>query len=334
MRDVAARAGVSQSAVSFVVNDRHDMRIKAETRTRILEAVEELGFRPDLTARSLRTQSTKTIGLFADEIAASPFAGPLLQGAQDEALANGLVVLMVNSGAHGRDEVGAVDALLDRRVDGMIYAALTPYEIVVPARMAEASTVLTNCFAAPETGLPAILPDEEYGGFLAAQAVLELGHRDILYLAGDREAWATDHRVTGFRHAVENAGLEFREGLVSYGDYQPESGYDRVMELAKREPFPTALLCANDRVALGVLFALSELGLSVPADVSVIGYDDEYLAGATHPALTTVSLPHYELGATSIRTLLAVLANETVPSQQLIKGELVSRGSLGAPRTS
>lgn len=335
MNDVAARAGVSQSTVSFVLNNREEMRIAPETRQRVLDTVEELGFRLDLNARALRLKATHTIGVLTDEIATTPFAGRLLQGGQDEALANDRMLMIVNIGLDERFKESAIDALLDRRVDGMIYAAQSPHEVRIPSRMAEMSTVLINCFADPASQLPDVLPDERHGGRLATSAALDAGHRDMVYFAGTESVWATGERLVGHLGALRAAGVPSAEADISYGTYLSDSGYERAIALKHRKKLPTAILCGNDRIALGVLFALRDLGLSVPGDISVIGYDDqEYLAEATHPALTTVALPHYELGLTGVRTMVAALAGHEVPAHQSVRGDLVVRASLTAPRLS
>lgn len=334
MRDVAARAGVSQSTVSFVLNDRREMRIAEDTRRRVLDAVAELGFRPDHNARALRTRRTHTLGMLTDEIASSPFAGRVVLGSQEVAWAHGRLLLLINTEADSEFETAAAEALLDRRVDGLIYAAQSARPVIVPDRARRVPTVLVNCYPAAPIRLPAIVPGEVHGGYLAARTVLDAGHRKIAFLAGDYPSWATRMRTRGLRRALRGAGVRITDDMVIYGDYLPSSGYDRIKQVMARprRRRPTAVLCANDRVAMGVLFGLHELGLQVPDEVSVVGYDDqEFLADSVHPPLTTISLPHYEMGAEGVRSLLKLLDGEPVPPRRWLRGQLIMRASVGSP---
>ncbi len=333
MRDVAALAGVSQSTVSFVINDRHEMRIAQDTRQRVLDAVAELGFRPNLNARALRARRTHTLGMLTDEIASSAFAGQVVLGAQQVAWTNDRLLLLINTGGDTQFETAAVDLLLDRRVEGLIYAAQSARRVRVPERVRAVPMVLVNCYAAPHDRLPAIVPSEVYGGYLATRAVLDAGHRNIVFLAGDYPSWATRMRTRGMRRALRDAGVAFREDSVLYGDYVPSSGYDRIKQVIGRPKRrrPTAVLCANDRVAMGVLFGLHELGLEVPNEMSLVGYDDqEFLADSVYPALTTVRLPHYEMGIEGVRSILRLMDGESLPARRWLKGQLVVRDSIAA----
>ncbi len=334
MRDVARAAGVSPTSVSFVLNGRRDARIAAHTRERIMAAADELGFRPNLTARQLRLQQTHTIGMLTDGIASSPFAGPIVRAVHDVAWTGRRLVFVVNTDGNPEVEKTAVLELLDRRADGLIFATVFAREVVVPPEMSAAPAVLINCFPHPDsTQLPAIVPAERYGGALAAQCLIDAGHRDIHYLAGDEQVWATQERTTAFRERMTLAGAPVDSGTISYGDYTIDSGYDRAITLLRGEDRPTALLCGNDRIALGALLAGQSLGLDIPGDLSLVGYDDqEELADRIRPLLTTVGLPHYRLGELGMQTLLAIVEGSDVPPRQEVRGELVERSSVAPPR--
>jgi LacI family transcriptional regulator len=332
LRDVAHVAGVSPTSVSFVLNDRRDARIAATTRARILAAAEELGFRPNLTARQLRLQQTHTIGMLTDAIASSPFAGQIIRAVQDAAWKAGRLVFLVNTGGDAEVETTAVRELLDRRTDGLIFASMIARELDPMSEMANAPTVLINCF--PREGalqLPAVIPAERFGGELAAQCLIDAGHRDIVYLAGDDD-WPTHERTAAFRDRMRAAGLDVGPGTVLNGAYTIDSGYERALAVLRRDDPPTAFLCGNDRIALGALLAAQSLGLRVPADLSLVGYDDqEELADRVRPQLTTVSLPHYELGARGMQSLLTLMEGGAVPARQEVRGELIERSSVAAP---
>lgn len=332
MRDVAALAGVSQSTVSFVVNGRSDMRIADDTRDRVQAAVRELGFRPNFTARAFRTGRTHTIGMMTDQIASSPFAGRIALGAQEAAWRRGSVLLMINSGKERIFDPAAVESLLDRNVDGLIFATLSPERIDIPVTRELVPTVLLNCYAAPAEHKPAILPREVHGGYLAARTVLDAGHRAIVYLAGDYPSWATRLRVRGFKLALREANVPFSEKMVVYGAYDPQFGFEGLRAVMKRRSRPTAILCANDRVALGAFFAAHELGIEIPTDLSVVGYDDqEDLADGVHPGLTTVSLPHFDMGFAAVDAITAARGGTSLAARQWFEGSLIERESVTAP---
>jgi Transcriptional regulators len=333
MRDVALAAGVSSTSVSFVLNDRRGARIADETRARILAAAEDLGFRPNLTARQLRLQQTHTIGLITDGIASSPFAGQIVRAAHDVAWQAGRLVFLVNTSGDVDVEATAVRELIDRRADGLIFAATVAGEIAAPAEMAAVPTVLINCSPrAGSTPFPAVIPAERFGAELATQHLIDAGHRDIVYLAGDEHAWATQERRAGFRDRMRTAGLRVATGSVLHGPYTIDSGYDRAFVVLGRDDRPSALLCGNDRIAVGALLAAQKLGLDVPRDLSLVGYDDqEELADRVRPSLTTVSLPHYRMGELGMRALLALIAGAEVPPRQEVRGELIERNSVAPP---
>ncbi|HKT56589.1 MAG TPA: LacI family DNA-binding transcriptional regulator [Microbacterium sp.] len=333
MRDVARAAGVSSTAVSFVLNDREGARIAPETRARILAAAERLGFRPNLTARQLRLQQTQSIGMLTDGIASSPFAGQIIRAVQDAAWESGRLVLLVNTDGHTDVGRSAVRELLDRRVDGLIFASTVTRELAPLPELAAVPSVLINCFpAADGPQLPAVYPAEHAGGGLAAQRLIDAGHREIVYLAGDGD-WPALQRTAAFRERMQDARLPVDAGAVVPGPYTIDSGYERARSILQRPDRPTALLCGNDRIALGALLAAQALGLTVPEDLSLVGYDDqEELAGSVHPRLTTVSLPFYELGRQGAETLLSVIAGEPVAARREVVGELVERDSVAAPR--
>ncbi len=333
LRDVARAAGVSVTTASFVVNDRRDMRIAADTRARVLAVVDDLGFRPDPTAQHLRTRRTHTIGFITDEIASSPFAGRIILGAQDVTWHSGRLLFLVNTGMDPQVEAAATRVLLDRRVDGVLYASMSARGLTVPEELHRVPLVLINCFDA-DSDVPAVLTDEMYGSALATQRLIEAGHRRIVYIAGDRHFWATTQRVRAFRTQMRAAKLPTARGAVSYGTYDIDSGHARAMDLLRQDDRPTALLCGNDRIAVGALLAARECGLDVPGDLSLVGYDDqEELADRVTPPLTTVSLPHFDMGRVGAEALLRLVQGESVSTGLTVRGALVERASVGRPPT-
>jgi LacI family transcriptional regulator len=341
MRDVAELAGVSQSTVSFIVNQRDaEIGISEETRARVLAAIESSGYRLNLAARGLRLQRFRTFGVVTDSIASSPFAGRTLLGAQDVAWENDHLLLMVNTGANRAIETSAVQSLIDRGVDGLLYAAERWREIELPRGFDSAPSVLVNCWYSGDRRVSAVVPCEVEGGRQAAAELILHGHRHLAFLGGTGTDPSTVEREQGFRQAMADARLPVQSRWVCPdGDYGIRSGYELAARLYRdgsSGPLPTGLVCGNDRMAVGAIVALLEQGLRVPADVSVIGYDDqESLAEAFVPALTTVSIPHYEMGRAAVEHLLRSALSQSAADSQAatipVPGRLIRRSSVAAP---
>ncbi len=329
MADVARAAGVSPSTVSFVVNDRRDMRISPTTRQRVLDSIAELGYRTNHHARGLRIQSTRTLGFVTDEIGVEAPAGQTIAGVHDVARRHDSVALIVHSD-HDEDVLrGVVDDLLDRRVDALVYAVAGTRRVRPISQFRQVPTVLLNALTADHS-LPSVLPAESVGQRDATAALLAAGHRRLAYVTGSAGAWATAERVRGFRSAVRAAGIGPDDVTVSEGTFRSDSGYELTRHLLRQRRRPTALLCGNDLMAVGAYFALKEEGMRIPDDMSVIGYDDqEDVAAFLTPALSTVRLPYYAMGTAAARNLFG--DGSTIPSRSFVRCPLVPRASDGPP---
>ncbi len=302
MTDVGRAAGVSPTTVSLVLNGR-DAKISAATRARVLAAVEELGYRPNRAAQGLRLGTTSTIGFLTDEIAIQPLSRPMIAGIHDLMWEQGSMLLMVNTTRNPSRLQAAVDDLLDRQVDALIFAAMGTRQVDFPPVPKHVPALLVNAFT-PDRSLPCILPDELAGGRAAIEHVLSLGHRHVAFIAGREAAWATKIRLRGYLEGLEAAGLDPAKNPVYYGNYRIDSGYELTMRAMDVPNPPTALLLGNDQMAAGAYLALARMGLRIPDDVSVVGYDDEPLAADLAPALTTVRIPFYEMGRIAARHTL------------------------------
>ncbi|GAA2752790.1 LacI family DNA-binding transcriptional regulator [Amnibacterium kyonggiense] len=327
MHDVAQAAGVSQSTVSFVLNDRKDIPVAAATRQRVLLAADRLGFRLNRAAQDLRLARSSAIGIVADGIASAPFAGAIPAGLQEAAREADRACMIVEAAPEDEDDARATQMLLDRGITDVVYArpATGPVRagaVSVPAQ------VFANCWPEDDRAAAVLLPDERSGGRDAARAVLAAGHRDLLVLAGTDGEWATVERVAGFKDAAKEAGLDPERVPIAFGDYAIRSGYRLAREWVPRMR-PTAIVCGNDRMALGALLALGELGLRVPDDVSLVGYDDQAdFADELTPRLTTVAIPFREIGVEAGRLLTR---GDTAAERRLIPCRLVPRESVAAP---
>ncbi|MDH6565403.1 LacI family transcriptional regulator [Streptomyces sp. SAI-117] len=309
MTDVARRAGVSTTTASFVLAGRQDMRISAEAEERVRLAARELGYRPNLTARGLRTSVTRTIALISDTIATTQFAGEVIHGALDAAGAADHVLFIAETEGDPDIERRLVEGMLDRQVDGFVYATMYSREVRLPAALRDSRVVLLNCYA-KDARVPSVLPDEFNAGRDAAAAVLTAGHAEGVHVIGGRHitadtpdgVWAGRERMRGVEEVMAQAGV--RLAGVAECDWQPEDGHREVRRLLAAGTAPRALICLNDRVSLGAYQALQEAELRVPDDVCVVSFDDSDLASWLRPRLTSVALPHYSLGRTAVEVLL------------------------------
>ncbi|HWQ15005.1 MAG TPA: LacI family DNA-binding transcriptional regulator [Roseiflexaceae bacterium] len=330
MYDVARLAGVSQTTVSFVVNNVPNANIPAETRERVMAAIQELGWRPNVLARALSQRQSHTIGFISDEIATTSFAGKIIQGAQDAAWASEKVLLVLNTGGDRRLEQRAFEIMLERQVEGLIYATMFHHAVELPPIEHDVPLVLLDCFD-PDGLLPSVVPDEEQGGRTATEALLRKGHRRIAFINNADPIPATAGRLAGYRAALEAAGIAFDPALVRSGPADSAHGYRCTLELLRLPEPPTAIFCFRDIMAMGAYDAIKSQGLSIPGDVAVIGFDNlEVVAEHLHPPLTTVELPHYQMGEWAVHYLLQQhdLPSSARPDQYRMACPLVERASV------
>jgi len=334
IKDVAAAAAVSVTTVSHILNEVEGKRISPETRQRVLEAAARLGYAPNDLARGLRLQRSNTIGFVSDEIATTPFAGRIILGAQEAAAQRGLVLLMVNTGGDAALERREIDLLLQRQVDGVLYAAMYHQVVHVPDVLRAVPLVLLDARSEDVT-VPSVVPDEVQGGYTAIRALLERGHHRIGFVNYAKDQPATHGRLRGYRQALAEAGIAEDPHLVVADTGDTAGGYRAARAVLERVPRPTALFCFNDQMAMGAYRAAAELGLAIPGDLSVIGFDNmELICDGVFPALTTVALPHYEMGARAVELLLALTETpgRSGPVQhELLPCPLVARASIASP---
>ncbi|MET4622641.1 LacI family transcriptional regulator [Arthrobacter sp. 2762] len=344
--DVAKRAGVSRSAVSLVLNGRGDGNVAKESQDRIRLAAQELNYSPNAIALSLRNQRSRVIGIVSDEVVVSPFDGNIIGGADDVARSRGFVTVVMDTERDAARDASAIETLLDRQVDGLMYVTVGLKPLDVPLGMLRVPSVLANCYdSSPKPQLHHVIPDEVTGGREATEHLLQLGHRDIALLAGSEESPAAPLRVEGYRDAHAAAGLSVRADRITMAGWDIDAGFHGAMKLldgASPAERPTAIMCANDRLAIGVALAAARLGLSIPADLSVMGYDDEArIADTMVPALTTMALPLREIGRAAMTTLLDTIEGVSAGTEDtaetnletMVNCRLVIRESTGPAPT-
>ncbi len=335
IRDVATLAGVSPSTVSVVLNAVEGARVREDTRQRVVEAAGRLGYAPDPLARGLRTRRSQTLGFVSDVIATTPYAGRLIQGAQDAAWRAGLLLILVNTGANAELEQHAIRTLLQRRVDGIVYATMYHRVVEVPQLRRPLPLVLLD--ARPARGsVPYVVPDEVGGGAAAVTELLEQGHRRIGFVTEWYDIPAVAGRLRGYRESLAHYGVPFDPALVLREEPGAFGGHRGVSRLLDLPDPPTGVFCFNDCTAMGAYQAAADRGLRIPDDLSVVGYDDHQLiASSLSPGLTTVALPHYEMGAWAVETLLGLVEDAAAPTdrrlEMLMPCPLVRRDSVGPP---
>ena len=312
MKDVAKLAGVSQTTVSFVFNDMPDMGIPDETKERVWEAVKELGYRPNILAQNLRRQRSGLLGFITDEIATTPYAGKIIEGAQDIAWEHGKILLMVNTKDNQEIKDAAIEMLLKHQVEGIIYATMYHRSVNIPDTLREVPTVLLDCYV-EDRSLPSVVPEEEEGAFAATQYLIEKGHRRIGFINHRVDIPATRMRLEGYKKALKKVNIPLDDDLIRLveADAETEGAYDQTMALMQLSEPPTAIFSFNDRTALGTYDALRKLGLDIPKDVAVMGFDNQELISARlYPPLSTMELPHYRMGEWAANKLIKLINGE------------------------
>ncbi|MBO3749980.1 LacI family DNA-binding transcriptional regulator [Streptosporangiaceae bacterium NEAU-GS5] len=312
LADVAKIAGVSSTTASLVLSGRgRELRISDDVAQRVLKAADDLQYRPNIVSVGLRTGTTRTIGFVSDTVATSRLAGDMIKGALEAARARGVMLFIGETEGDPDLERGLLQAMHDRQVDGIILAAMFTRTIKVPKTITTAPAVLLNALPRQPSPLPSVVPDEVEAGRTAARALLDAGHRDGIHLIGAGPgrrdippgSVAAVERLLGIREELNAAGVKIASARVCR-DWQPEYGLAATRELLETAR-PKALICFNDRIALGAYQVLDDYGLKVPDDVSVVSFDDHPLADWMRPKLTTVALPHYDLGRTAVDVLFA-----------------------------
>lgn len=329
IRDVARRAGVSISTVSRALNNSSP--VAEDKRRLIYEAAEALGYAPHPAARSLQGKQTGAVGVLLPFVSGE-FFSELLNGLDGAAQELGLLLLISTSHRRHDDFRKAVGAL-DKRVDGLVVMA-PELGAAAAASLARPGTpvVFVNTRAEGVAG-DTVNFDNAGGAAALTRHLIGLGHRRIAHVRGREEAWDAGERARGYREAMAEAGLG-AEALEIEGGYTREAGHAAAQTLLSLTPRPTAVVAANDYCALGVMGALREAGLSVPADVSVCGFDGLTSGQFTVPTLTSVRVPIREIGAQAVHRLAEQLAapdGEAAPRHEVVPVTLVARDSTSAP---
>jgi LacI family transcriptional regulator len=325
MKDVAELAEVSVSTVSHVLNGTR--KVSEETRGGVLAAVEELGYRPNLLAKGLKTRRTFTIGLLISDIQ-NAFFTSLVRGVEDEALSRGYHLFLCNTDEDPGREDEYVTELAKKRVDGLMVAPSARREDYVRRLRAEGVPFVFVDREVEGVEADVVSVDNARGMRLIAEHLVGLGHRRIGMISGPLDKASGFERYAGLKDALADLGAPLEDALVRFGDFRTTGGTEGARGLMGLPTPPTALVIANNQMTLGALLAAKEAGLGIPKDVSLVGFDDPEWAPLTDPPLTALAQPTYEMGVRAAKLLLDRIENgggET--SRLLLEPWLEVRGS-------
>jgi LacI family transcriptional regulator len=325
IHEVAKKARVSPTTVSHVINNT---RFVSEIlRERVQRAMAELNYRPNALARSLRLGQTHTFGLILPD-SANPFFAEIGHAIEAAAFERGYSVILCNTENDQTKELLYTNVLENRQVDGMIFVATGRNHDALSSIVKNGLPLVVVDRDLGSLSLDAVTTDNHQGGLIATRHLIERGHRIIGCITGPSDITPSAERVTGYSDAIKEINLELEETLLLRGDFHVPSGLEAATRLLQRDPRPTALFVCNDMMAIGALHAAAKLGLRVPDDVAIVGFDDIELASYTIPPLTTVCQPKQQIGQTAIQLILERMSAPSLPPRhKILHPQLIIRES-------
>jgi LacI family transcriptional regulator len=335
LREVAEAAGVHAGTASRALNPETRGLVNEATAARVLRAADELGYRPNPIARGLKTNRSYTVGVLIPDLM-NPLFPPIVRGIQDRLEHAGYTPLIANTDNDPERERIDFERLRARQVDGFIAAtARRDDDLLIDVAVIGTPVVLVNR-RLEQASLPAVVGDDRGGVRLAIEHLADLGHRRIAYLAGPQHVSTGYLRYEGFVEAMRDRGLSLDPDLTLFGDAFTEAeGMRLCRKLLDRRMPPTAIVAGNDLVALGCYDVFEERGIRCPDQISVVGFNDMPFADRFDPPLTTIRIPHYEIGARAADLLLELQGNAHATASQIqLPAELVVRGSTAPPASS
>ncbi|MEI7844448.1 MAG: LacI family DNA-binding transcriptional regulator [Chloroflexota bacterium] len=326
--EVAQKAGVSPTTVSHVINKTRF--VSDEKRERVEQVITEMNYRPNALAQSLRNGTTRSLGLILPD-SANPFFAEVARSIENAAFGVGYSVILCNTENDLQKATLYLDVLSKKQVDGVIFVMTGEgsnslknlVEMQIP------TVIMDRDLLGSE--LDFVLADSHQGGFMATQHLISLGHKRIGCIAGPAIINQSSRRFAGYKQALQDAGLRIEPALIMNGNFHPDSGWELGREMLSLPNAPTAIFACNDLMAIGVLRAATELGLRIPDDLALVGYDDIELSSYTNPPLTTIKQPTAEMGLTALKFLLGRITEpQSVRQNAVLPVSLVVRGSCGA----
>ena len=323
---VSELAGVSLATVSRVMNN--NPKVSETTRNKVLAAMDQLGYRPNSIAQSLASNRSNSVGILVSELH-GPFYGAMLSGIENECRAAGKHVIIAAGHSEEASEIDGIEFLISRSCDALIlHVEAVSDDYLIKLAAGNIPVVLINRHI-PQLADNCICLNNELGGYLATRLLLQQGHRQLAYIAGP--AWKSDarERYAGHQRALAEAGLQQNPALVTEGDFQEQGGADALARLLKQgEPF-TGLVCANDEMAAGAMAEARQHGISLPDQLSIVGFDNVIVARYVYPQLTTIDYPVEDMGRMAARWVLTHIYQQPGLSlQNLFEPTVVQRDSV------
>ena len=330
IKDVAARAGVSISTVSHVLN--HTRRVSEEATRNVLEAVSALNYAPNSVARSLKVNNTRTIGLLVTA-SANPFFAEVVKGVEDYCFNQRYSLILCNTENQLERQRHYLRMLMEKRVDGLLVICTDlDQEIQNLLRGYQQVPQVVMDWGGTSDFANVINDNVRSGAYLAGRHLMEQGHRHIACITGQLHKQTTQLRLDGVRDALGEFDVTLADSDILEGDYEMQSGHDAMLELLRRPQRPTAVFAFDDPMAIGAICAAAQAGLRIPEDLSVIGYDDVEMAQFSNPPLTTIRHPKAELGALAVELLVSRIRNKELSTEDVtVQPELIVRKSVAAP---
>ena len=330
IQDVAAAAGVSYQTVSRVINDKPD--VAENTRRRVWQVIEELGYQPSAIARGLVLKRTHTLGLITADFS-DYFFTQVIVGAEVEARKQGYFFMLCSTERNPADEPEYLRLLTERQVDGILFARPSTEEDSrhIVSLIQQGVPLVTTAYWLPGEKLTVVDVDNVDGGLQATECLVKLGHRKIGMITGPAGWKSVNDRTGGYKLALERAGIPFDASLIEHGGWSYQSGYEAMGRLLARAPNISALFAQNDQMAIGAMRALREAERRIPDDVALVGYDDIPAAAYSRPPLTTIRQPMQQVGEVATRLLIEHINDPAVERKEvLLKTELIRRGTCGS----
>lgn len=330
MKDVAEQAGVSTATVSRALMNPE--KVSASTRQKVDQAVMAVGYSPHALSRNLKRNESRTILVIVPDIC-DPFFADLIKGIERTAAESGYLVLIGDCAQQNQQEKTFINLIITKQIDGMLLLGSDlPFDASKEEQRNLPPMVMANEFA-PELELPTVHIDNLTAAFEAVHYLLNLGHQRIACIEGPKHMPLCQYRSQGYIQALRRNGISVENALTAQGDFSYESGAQAVIELMSLPSPPTAIFCHNDIMAIGAMFQAKKMGLRIPQDLSVVGFDDIKASQFTDPPLTTVAQPRFQLGRQAMLLLLEQLqGNPGQSGSLLLDSELVVRESTAAPK--
>lgn len=324
IKDVARKAGVSISTVSRVINSSKPVKLK--TKDKVLDAIEELGYRPNAIARSLKIKHTKSIGIMTPDIA-NQFYPEVVRGIEDVANMYEYTIFLCNTDLNEEKELQYFTELEEKQIDGLIFMGNQVSEELRKEMIhSDIPVVLIGGKAAE---LPSVTINNEQAAKEAVEFLLNRGHHRVGIITGKmKDPMMGQARLKGYRRAMEEKGLQIEEELIVEGGYRYKSGYEGAKRLMALPNPPKAVFVCSDEMAIGASRAILEDGLKIPEDVAIMGFDNVDISGKVFPSLSTIGQPMYEMGAIAMRLLTKILHQESIGASDIVLDyEVIERES-------